>query len=105
MVCKMQFPDFSKDVLRQFVDDAFETRDHDLMCFLYCIGHEMTYMDELGNFMIDNIIMHRPPLITENQIREKMNKCQNNQLQITGDICEKAFKRINCFFTGELPLD
>lgn len=104
MMCKMKFPDFSKDVLRKFVEDSYITTDHDLMCFLYCLGHEMSYMDEGGNFELNNMIMHRPPLMTENQIRGKVDTCDDDSV-VADDGCEMAYKRIHCFFTGNVLRD
>lgn len=103
MTCKFQFQHLSKDILKEFVDNNYTTDDHALKCFLHCLGGEMNYMDGQGNFVLENIITHRPPLITEQQIRTKVDACEMEQLQ--QDACENAYVKVNCFFTGKKLVD
>lgn len=60
-------------------------------------------MDDNGIFNLENLINHRPPLVTEQQIRTKVNGCVFDD--VGEDPCEEAYRQVNCFFLGKPLVD
>lgn len=93
MTCKIDYPKFSRDILTQFVKNNYETSDQSLMCFLYCIGHEMKNLDNTGVMQLENILRHPPPLTTKSQITQKVEACNKEKGM---NKCETAYNQIRC---------